>query len=161
MVPVQGAAVPAVVLELVLALPDPLLGPLAYGLHQIRVALAQLPLLVHQAGNVVADHAGPQSSDVPEVDRPTTGISEELLTTTTLLGRFAEAKMAPDAKRNLGNCINNQGEDGGDGVFDFWSLAAGTQRSAEVNMRVWESPKPYADVHLLKNWKSSCVWSTC
>lgn len=33
------------------------------------MALAQLPLLVHQAGDVVADHAGTQRSDVPEVDR--------------------------------------------------------------------------------------------
>lgn len=68
-VPVQRAAVPAVMLELVLALADPLFGSLAYGLHQVRVALAQLALLVHQAGNVVADHTGTQRSDVPEMDR--------------------------------------------------------------------------------------------
>lgn len=68
-VPVQGAAVPAVMSELVLALPDPLFGSLAYGLHQVRVALAQLALLVHQAGNVVADHAGTQRADVPEMGR--------------------------------------------------------------------------------------------
>lgn len=67
-VPGQRAAVPAVVSELMLALPDPLFGSLADGLHQVRVALAQLALLVHQAGNVVADHAGPQRSDVPGMD---------------------------------------------------------------------------------------------
>lgn len=68
MVPVQRAAVPAVILELVLALPDPLLGSLAYGLHQVWVALAQLALLVDQARNVVADNAGTQRSDVPRMD---------------------------------------------------------------------------------------------
>lgn len=68
-VPVQRAAVPAVMSELVLALPDPLFGSLADGLHQVRVALAQLALLVHQAGDVVADHTGTQRSDVPELDR--------------------------------------------------------------------------------------------
>lgn len=67
-VPGQRAAVPAVVSELMLALPDPLFGSLADGLHQVRVALAQLALLVHQAGNVVTDHAGPQRSDVPGMD---------------------------------------------------------------------------------------------
>lgn len=55
--------------ELVLALPDPLFGSLADGLHQVRVALAQLALLVHQAGNVVADDAGTQRSNIPEMDR--------------------------------------------------------------------------------------------
>lgn len=80
-VPVQRAAVPAVMSELVLALPDPLLGSLADGLHQVRVALAQLTLLVDQAGNVVADDAGTQRSDVPEVDRSTkTGNRGELVT---------------------------------------------------------------------------------
>lgn len=68
MVPVQRAAVPAVISELVLALPDPLFGSLAYGLHQVWVALAQLALLVHQARNVVADNAGTQRSDVPITD---------------------------------------------------------------------------------------------
>lgn len=52
--------------ELVLALSDPLFGALADGLHDVRVALAELPLLVHQAWDVVADHTGPQRSDVPE-----------------------------------------------------------------------------------------------
>lgn len=66
-VPGQCAAVPAVVSELMLALPDPLFGSLADGLHQVRVFLAQLALLVHQAGNV-ADHAGPQRSAVPGMD---------------------------------------------------------------------------------------------
>lgn len=65
MVPLQRAAVPSVVPELVLALYDPLFGALSDGLHQVRVELAQLPLLVHQAGNVVADHPGAQRSDVP------------------------------------------------------------------------------------------------
>lgn len=64
-VPVQCAAVPAVVSELVLALPDPLFGSFTDGLHQIRVPLAQLTLLVNQAGNVVADHPSTQRSDVP------------------------------------------------------------------------------------------------
>lgn len=65
MVTVQRAAVPAMVPELVLALPDPLLGALANGLHDVWVTLAQLPLLVHQAWDVVADHTGPQCADVP------------------------------------------------------------------------------------------------
>lgn len=51
--------------ELVLALYDPLFGTLSDRLHQVRVELAQLPLLVHQARNVAADHPGAQRSDVP------------------------------------------------------------------------------------------------
>ena len=66
MVAVQRAAVPTVVSELVLALSDPLLGALADGLHDVWVALAELPLLVHQAGDVVADNPGPQRTDVPD-----------------------------------------------------------------------------------------------
>lgn len=65
MVPVQRAAVPAVVSELVLALDDPLFSPLSDGLHQVWVPLAELPLLVHQPGNVVADHPSTQRSDIP------------------------------------------------------------------------------------------------
>lgn len=65
MVAVQRAAVPAVVSELVLALSDPLLGALTDGLHDVWVALAELPLLVHQAWDVVADNPGPKRSDVP------------------------------------------------------------------------------------------------
>lgn len=65
MVPVQGAAVPAVVTELVLALTDPLLGSLPDGLHDVGVPLAQLPLLVHQPRDVVADDPRPQRPDVP------------------------------------------------------------------------------------------------
>lgn len=64
-VPVQRAAVPAVVSELMLALFDPLFGSLADGLHQVRVPLTELPLLVHKTGNVVAYHPRTQSSDVP------------------------------------------------------------------------------------------------
>lgn len=71
MVPVQRAAVPAVVSELVLALFYPLFGSLTDGLHQVWVSLAQLPLLVHQAGNVVADHPSSQRSDVPAGTDPT------------------------------------------------------------------------------------------
>lgn len=52
--------------ELVLALSDPLLGALANGLHDVWVTLAQMPLLVHQARDVVADHTGPQRTDVPD-----------------------------------------------------------------------------------------------
>lgn len=66
MVTVQRAAVPAMVPELVLALSDPLLGALANGLHDVWVTLAQMPLLVHQAWDVVADHTGPQCTDVPD-----------------------------------------------------------------------------------------------
>lgn len=65
MVPVQGAAVPAVVAELVLALPDPLLGSLPDRLHDVGVPLAQLPLLVHQPGDVITDHPRAQRPDVP------------------------------------------------------------------------------------------------
>ena len=64
-VSVERAAVPAVVAELVLALPDPLLGALADGLHDVRVPLAQLPLLIHQAGNVITDHTRTQRTYVP------------------------------------------------------------------------------------------------
>lgn len=66
MVTVQRAAVPAMVPELVLALSDPLLGAFANGLHDVWVTLAQMPLLVHQAWDVVADHTGPQCTDVPD-----------------------------------------------------------------------------------------------
>lgn len=66
MVTVQRAAVPAMVPELVLALSDPLLGALANGLHDVWVTLAQMPLLVDQAWDVVADHAGPQCTDIPD-----------------------------------------------------------------------------------------------
>lgn len=52
--------------ELVLALPNPLLGALTDGLHDVWVALAELPLFVHQAWDVVADHTGPQCADVPD-----------------------------------------------------------------------------------------------
>lgn len=45
-VAVQRAAVPAMVSELVLALSNPLLGALTDGLHDVWVALAELPLLV-------------------------------------------------------------------------------------------------------------------
>lgn len=69
MVAVQCAAVPAMVSELVLALPNPLLGALADGLHDVWVALAELPLLVHQAWDVVADHTGPQCADVPDNEK--------------------------------------------------------------------------------------------
>lgn len=65
MVPVQGAAVPAVVPELVLALPDPLLGSLPDRLHDVRISLAQLPLLVHQPWDVIADHPRAQRPDIP------------------------------------------------------------------------------------------------
>lgn len=64
-VSVERAAVPAVVAELVLALADPLLGAFPDGAHEVRVALAELPLLVHQARNVVTYHPCPQSPDVP------------------------------------------------------------------------------------------------
>lgn len=64
-VPLQRAAVPSMVPELVLALHNPLFGTLSDRLHQVWVELAQLPLLVHQARNVVADHPGAQRSDVP------------------------------------------------------------------------------------------------
>lgn len=62
-VPLQRAAVPAVMSELVLALFDPLFGSLSDGLHQVGVLLAELLLLVHQ--DVVADHPSPQRPDVP------------------------------------------------------------------------------------------------
>lgn len=70
-VPFQSAAVPSVVSELVLALSDPLFGALSDRLHQVRVALAQLTLLVHQARNVVTDHPSTQRSNVPAGTEPT------------------------------------------------------------------------------------------
>lgn len=66
---VQCAAVPPMVSELVLALSDPLLGALADGLHDVWVALAELPLFVHKAGDVVTDYTSSQSPDVPESAR--------------------------------------------------------------------------------------------
>lgn len=65
-VAVQCAAVPAMVSKLVLALSNPLLGALADGLHDVRVALAELPLFVDQPRDVVADHTGPQCANVPD-----------------------------------------------------------------------------------------------
>lgn len=73
-VPVQRAAVPAVVSELVLALLDPFFGALANGLHQVRVPLAELPLLVHQAGDVVADHPRSQRPYVPVATEATSPV---------------------------------------------------------------------------------------
>lgn len=70
MVSVQRAAVPAVVSELVLALLDPLVGSLADGLHQVRVSLAELPLLIHQTGNVVTNHPSAQGSNIPADIQP-------------------------------------------------------------------------------------------
>lgn len=83
MVAVQRAAVPAMVPELVLALSDPLLGALADGLHDVWVALAQMPLLVHQARDVVADHAGPQGADIPDRGGGGEGLKETNLKKTT------------------------------------------------------------------------------
>jgi len=55
--------------ELVLTLSNPLLGAFADGLHDVRVALAELTLFVHQARDVVTDYAGPQCTNVPEGPR--------------------------------------------------------------------------------------------
>lgn len=64
-VPVQRGAVPAVVAELVLTLPDPFSGALAHRAHDVWVPLAQLPLPAHQARDIVTDHSRPQGPDVP------------------------------------------------------------------------------------------------
>lgn len=64
-VALQGTAVPAVMAELVLALADPLLRPLPDRLHDVRVLLAELPLLVHQPRDVITDHPRSQGSDIP------------------------------------------------------------------------------------------------
>lgn len=61
----RGVAVPAVVAELVLALGQPVLGAGADGLHHPGVLAAQLPLLVDQAGDIVAHHLGAQRAHVP------------------------------------------------------------------------------------------------
>lgn len=61
----RGVAVPAVVPELVLALGQPVPGAGADGLHHLGVLAAQLPLLVDQAGDVVAHHLGAQRAHVP------------------------------------------------------------------------------------------------
>ena len=52
--------------ELVLALSDPLLCALTDGLHDVWVALAELPLLVHQGWDVVTDHTGAKCTNVPK-----------------------------------------------------------------------------------------------
>lgn len=65
-VTVQCAAVPSMVPKLVLALSDPLFGAFTDGLHDVRVALAELPLFVHQARDVIADYSSSQSTDVPK-----------------------------------------------------------------------------------------------
>lgn len=69
MVPRRGVAVPAMVAELVLALGNPVLGPRADGLHHFGVLAAQLALLVHQTGDVVAHHLGAQGAHVPAEGR--------------------------------------------------------------------------------------------
>lgn len=71
MVTVQCAAVPSMVSELVLALSDPLFGSLPNCLHDVRVALAKLPLLVHQAGDVVTDYTGTECTDIPTINKQT------------------------------------------------------------------------------------------
>lgn len=68
-VTVQCAAVPSMVSELVLALSDPLFGSLPNCLHDVRVALAKLPLLVHQAGDVVTDYTGTECADIPTINK--------------------------------------------------------------------------------------------
>lgn len=65
MIPACGVAAPAVVAELVLALRDPVLHPGTDGLHYFGVLAAQLALLVHQTGDVVAHHLGAQGAHVP------------------------------------------------------------------------------------------------
>lgn len=64
-VPGCRVAVPAVDAELVLALRDPVLHAGPDGLHHFGVLAAQLALLVHQAGDVVAHHLGAQGAHVP------------------------------------------------------------------------------------------------
>lgn len=64
-VPGHGVAVPAVVAELVLALGYPVLHAGADGLHHFGMLPAQLALLVHQTGDVVAHHLGAQGAHVP------------------------------------------------------------------------------------------------
>ncbi|TNN35489.1 hypothetical protein EYF80_054348 [Liparis tanakae] len=56
---------PAVLSELVLALGDPVLHAGPDGPHHLGVLAAQLALLVHQAGDVVAHHLGAQRAHVP------------------------------------------------------------------------------------------------
>lgn len=70
-IPVQGVAVPAVLAELVLALHRPLSHAQANGTHHIRVSVAQLPLVAHQAWHVVTHHPGgaTRSSHVPREDQ--------------------------------------------------------------------------------------------
>lgn len=65
MVPGYCVAVPAVVAELVLALRDPVLHPGPNSLHHFGVLAAELALLVHQAGDVVAHHLGAKGAHVP------------------------------------------------------------------------------------------------
>lgn len=77
MVTVQCAAVPSMVSELVLTLSDPLLGALANGLHDVRMALAELPLFVHQTWDVVTDYTGSQSTNIPESVQNRKDLSED------------------------------------------------------------------------------------
>lgn len=65
MIPGRGVAVPTVVAELVLALRDPVPYPGPDGLHHLGMLAAQLALLVHQTGDVVAHHLGAQGTHVP------------------------------------------------------------------------------------------------
>lgn len=71
MVSVQGAAVPAVMTELMLALSNPLFSPAPNRLHDVWILLTQLPLFIHQPGNVVTDHTGTKGSNVPETQTQT------------------------------------------------------------------------------------------
>ena len=65
MVSRHGVAVPTVVFKLVLALCDPVLHPGPDGLHDFGMLAAQLSLLVHQPGNVVAHHLRSDGAHVP------------------------------------------------------------------------------------------------
>jgi len=81
MVSVQGAAVPAVMAELMLALSNPLFSPATDRLHDVWILLTQLSLFIHQPGNIVTDHTCTKGSNIPEIYTER-GLKPELLNQT-------------------------------------------------------------------------------
>lgn len=65
MVPVGGVAVPAVALELVLTLLDPVADAAADRCHRRGVLSAELPLSAHQTRNVITHHLRAQRTHEP------------------------------------------------------------------------------------------------
>lgn len=90
MVSVQGAAVPAVMAELMLAFSNPLFSPTPNRLHDVWILLTQLSLFIHQPGNIVANHTGTKGSNIPEIHKER-GLKPELLQSVTDFANWYES----------------------------------------------------------------------